>query len=93
MRADRRFSEQCLRQLRAAIADAGGNEVFALGRLDDKGIVRRISITARGNEGQVLAWGIEDMKEGEDPGPPPDVFIHTHPSGLLTPTDHDLAIA
>ncbi|MDR0583955.1 MAG: ATP-dependent DNA helicase DinG [Treponema sp.] len=93
MQAVRRFSEQCLSQLRAAIADAGGNEVFALGRLDDKGIVRRIRITARGNEGQVLAWGIEDMKEGEDPGSPPDVFIHNHPSGLLTPSDNDLAIA
>jgi ATP-dependent DNA helicase DinG len=93
MRADRRFSEQCLSQLRAAIADAGGNEVFALGRVDDKGVVRRITITARGNEGQVLAWGMEDMEDGENPASPPDVFIHNHPSGLLTPSDNDLAIA
>jgi ATP-dependent DNA helicase DinG len=90
VRADQRFNESCLQQLRAAITDAGGNEVFALGWLDTKGIVHRITITARGNEGQVLARGMEN---GEAGGPAPDLFIHNHPSGLLTPSDNDLAIS
>ena len=92
MRADQRFSESCVNQLRAEIADAGGNEVFALGWLDGQGIVSRLRITARGNEGQVLAQAVYSTGSGED-ALPADVFIHNHPSGVLSPSDNDLAIA
>ncbi|MDR1239072.1 MAG: ATP-dependent DNA helicase DinG [Treponema sp.] len=95
MRAEKRFTEQCIIRLRAEIKDAGGNEVFALGGLDDKGLVARIRVRARGNEDSVLALGA-----GSEDGPVagqdeelPDVLIHNHPSGFLTPSDNDLVIA
>ncbi|MDR3334526.1 MAG: ATP-dependent DNA helicase DinG [Treponema sp.] len=84
----KRFSEQCRTRLKAEIKDAGGNEVFALGFLDEKGLVVKLEIAARGNEDSVLAL----YKRSRD-GPLPDVFIHNHPSGFLTPSDNDLAIA
>ncbi|MDR1588187.1 MAG: JAB domain-containing protein [Treponema sp.] len=90
MRADKRFTGECAGQLRAEIDEAGGNEVFALGYLDDKGIVSRIRVIARGNENSVLALRSFSFGEGEEAE---DVFIHNHPSGFLTPSDNDLAIA
>jgi ATP-dependent DNA helicase DinG len=66
--------------------------VFFLGYLDDKGIVCRLEVPARGNEHSVLA-----LRTGTGKGPageaPADVFIHNHPSGFLTPSDNDMAIA
>jgi ATP-dependent DNA helicase DinG len=91
MRADQRFSESCANELRGEIAAAGGNEVFALGWLDGAGMVVRLRITARGNGGQVLAHAALSAGSGERL--PADVFIHNHPSGFLTPSDNDLAIA
>ncbi|MDR3160343.1 MAG: ATP-dependent DNA helicase DinG, partial [Spirochaetaceae bacterium] len=82
----KRFTGSCLETLRGEIAGAGGNEVLALGYLDDEGLVARIRVTARGTDREVLALITED--EGS-----PDVFIHNHPSGFLTPSDNDLAIA
>ncbi|GHV69960.1 ATP-dependent DNA helicase DinG [Spirochaetia bacterium] len=87
MRAVKRFSEDCIKKLRAEIEDAGGNEVYARGFLDAKGLVTRIEIAARGNEESVLAL---DAAEGD---PLPDVLIHNHPSGALRPSENDLNIA
>jgi ATP-dependent DNA helicase DinG len=86
VKADKRFTGNCLETLREEIADAGGNEVLALGWLDEGGLVARLRVTARGTDREVLALITGD----EDP---PDVFIHNHPSGFLTPSDNDLAIA
>ncbi|MDR0629140.1 MAG: ATP-dependent DNA helicase DinG [Treponema sp.] len=85
MQAIKRFSESCIAQLQAEIQDARGNEVFALGFLDKKGLVTTIEVSARGREDKVLA--VDTRLETAD------VFIHNHPSGLLTPSDADLAIA
>jgi ATP-dependent DNA helicase DinG len=113
MQAIKRFSEGCITELRTEIRDAGGNEVFALGFLDEKGLVVKILVRARGNEGSVLAlrgeqgdfFPAEEAPSAPDftPGEgfsgesggarPPDVLIHNHPSGFLTPSDNDLAIA
>jgi ATP-dependent DNA helicase DinG len=99
VRADKRFSEQCAAELRAEIAGAGGNEVFALGWLDGGGLVARIEIAARGNGGAVLALrsfrerGGPPASPEEGPEAGPDVLIHNHPSGFLTPSDNDLVIA
>ncbi|MDR1178627.1 MAG: ATP-dependent DNA helicase DinG [Spirochaetaceae bacterium] len=87
MLAGERFSEEAARFLRAEIDDAGGNEVFALGWLDERGKVVRLETQARGNEDSVPALL---GRTGEDL---PDVFIHNHPSGFLTPSDNDLVIA
>ncbi|MDR2094415.1 MAG: JAB domain-containing protein, partial [Treponema sp.] len=89
MQAKKRFSEDIIRYLRREIAGAGGNEVFALGWLDEAGLVARAVVQARGNEGAVLAL------RGNPSGGPDgaDVLIHNHPSGFLVPSDNDLAIA
>jgi ATP-dependent DNA helicase DinG len=93
MRAEKRFSEQCIARLKAEIADSGGNEVFALGWLNDAGLVDRLLVTARGNEGQVLARGLKNAEalpadllytsgnaDEDSREKPPDVFIHNHPA-------------
>ncbi|MDR1971242.1 MAG: ATP-dependent DNA helicase DinG [Treponema sp.] len=87
MKAEKRFTGTSRAALREEIADAGGNEVLALGYLDEAGLVDRIRVSARGTDSEVLAL-ITDDSEGA-----PDVFIHNHPSGFLTPSDNDLAIA
>jgi ATP-dependent DNA helicase DinG len=95
------------------IEDARGNEIFALGYLDDRGLVARVEITARGNEDSVLALQAEryfpnaasaapesagsadlpDAPDAHQEDSSPDVFIHNHPSGALSPSENDLAIA
>jgi ATP-dependent DNA helicase DinG len=85
MKAIKRFSEDAITKLKSEIKEAGGNEVFALGYLDEEKKVARLEISARGNEGEVLALsgGFEDA----------DVLIHNHPSGFLVPSDNDLVIS
>ncbi|MDR1129093.1 MAG: ATP-dependent DNA helicase DinG [Treponema sp.] len=89
MQAKKRLSEDTIKYLRREIAEAGGNEVFALGWLDGSGLVARAQVLARGNEGAVLARR-ENPFGGEGGA---DVLIHNHPSGFLVPSDNDLAIA
>jgi ATP-dependent DNA helicase DinG len=117
VQAVKRLSEESVRKLRAEIEDAGGNEVFALGYLDSRGLVERVRVRARGNEASVLAlrpWLSAPCPEdtsyspentpdspavpepentADDSSPLPDVLIHNHPSGFLTPSDNDLVIA
>ncbi|MDR1248033.1 MAG: ATP-dependent DNA helicase DinG, partial [Treponema sp.] len=85
MQASKRFSGPCIEQLRREIEEAGGNEVFALGYLDDSGLVARLVVRARGNKGSVLA-----LDGASDPA---DVTIHNHPTGFLVPSDEDMNIA
>ncbi len=85
MRADRRLSDSAISSLRAAIAEADGNEVFAIGYLSDDGFVSDLRICARGHKSSVLA--LDSWFDGGD------VLIHNHPSGRLAPSDADLSIA
>ena len=85
MRAAKRFTEKAVENLRAEIEDAGGNEVFALGFLDESRLISRIEVTARGKEDTVPA--IQDSLASAD------VLIHNHPSGFLTPSDNDLIVS
>jgi ATP-dependent DNA helicase DinG len=91
VQAVKKFSESVINYLRAEIIDSGGNEVFALGWLGEKGLVVRAAVLARGNEGSVLV-NREIPGDSED-REAPDVLIHNHPSGFLVPSDNDLAIA
>ncbi|MDR2552895.1 MAG: ATP-dependent DNA helicase DinG [Treponema sp.] len=86
MEGVKRFTGETAEALRREIAGAGGNEVFALGRCDDQGVVEEILVTARGKEDAVPALQLD----GDGLW---DVFIHNHPSGFLTPSDNDLVIA
>ncbi|MDR2021593.1 MAG: ATP-dependent DNA helicase DinG [Treponema sp.] len=109
VRAIERLSERVIEKLKAEIEAAQGNEIFALGYLDDQGLVVRVEITARGNAGEVLALGAfgsgpckngprisrdtEEDRSRREDSPLPDVLIHNHPSNFLAPSDNDLIIA
>jgi len=71
--------------MRSAIAGAGDNEVFFAGYLDEARRVVQVKPVARGHRSAVPAV-LEVAREA-------DVVIHNHPSGQLTPSDADLAIA
>ncbi len=85
MKAEERLTPRVVEQIRRAIAEADGNEVFLVGTVGDDGLVDGVSIGARGNEEAVpvlaphLAGG--------------DVVIHNHPSGGTRPSAADLSIA
>jgi ATP-dependent DNA helicase DinG len=85
MRVEDRLSPSAVQALHAAIADAGGNEVFLLGTLDDQQVVGSVRVLARGNRHAVPAL-LQVPRPGE-------VVIHNHPSGTLQPSDADLAVA
>lgn len=72
-------------KIRREIAEAGGNEVFFVGYLDPSLRVVDVDVVARGNETAVPAI-LQTVSAG-------DAVIHNHPSGELTPSDADLAIA
>ncbi len=80
-----RLSAAAASAVRAAINDAGGNEVFLLGSLDERQRVSVVRVIARGNRQAVPAL-LQVPRPGE-------VVIHNHPSGNLTPSDADLAVA
>ena len=83
---EERFTSAAIDGLRAAIDDAGGNEVFLLGVLDGDGRrVNGVRVLARGNRQAVPA-----LMKIPRPG---EVVIHNHPSGRLTPSDADLNVA
>ncbi len=84
------LSDEAVTYMRLHIRDAGGNEVFFLGKTqtgaaDGKGIVESAQVVARGNKNLVPA--ITNVAHTGD------VVIHNHPSGVLQPSDPDAAIA
>ena len=79
------FSNHAIQQLRGAIGEADGNEVFFLGRTDEARLVVEVEPLARGNRDAVPAIMIATSFG--------DVVIHNHPSGHLTPSQADLEIA
>jgi ATP-dependent DNA helicase DinG len=79
------FTDSARLATREAIRDAGGNEVFLLGTLDESGAVDSVRVLARGNRSAVPA-----LMQIPRPG---EVVIHNHPSGELTPSGADLDIA
>jgi ATP-dependent DNA helicase DinG len=80
-----RFTPQAIEAVRAAIADAGGNEVFLLGVLGGDARVESVRVLARGNRQAVPAL-LQIPRPGE-------VVIHNHPSGALTPSHADIDVA
>ena len=85
MRVADYFLNHLTSQMAAAIQEAGGNEVFFVGTINDEGLVSSVMIGARGNEVSVPA--LSPYLESSD------VVIHNHPSGNLTPSRADLTIA
>ncbi|HTZ51215.1 MAG TPA: helicase C-terminal domain-containing protein [Spirochaetia bacterium] len=85
MRADERLDPQVIEQIREAIRDAGGNEVFLVGRAGEEGKICSVTVGARGTEQAVPVLG--PHLEGAD------AVIHNHPSGGVRPSNADLAVA
>ena len=72
--------------LRSAIAEAGGNEVFAIARREaDDAPYSELRVVARGHRSAVPA--VADLAEHGD------IVLHNHPSGQLQPSEPDVAIA
>ena len=71
--------------IRLEIRRAGGNEVCFLARVNDTGLVLAPRAVAHGNAHAVLA-AVRDAEPGS-------IVLHNHPSGDLTPSDADLAVA
>lgn len=67
------------------IEEAGGSEVFFIGRLSAGGIVEEAEVAARGDEGAVPV-----IMQAASPG---DLVIHNHPSGTLKASGPDMEVA
>ncbi|MCF6179349.1 MAG: DEAD/DEAH box helicase family protein, partial [Geopsychrobacter sp.] len=80
-----KFTIDARLQLQAAIAAAGGNEVFAIGHTDADCRVVELEVLARGSQ-QAVPVVLKNCRYG-------DVVIHNHPSGNLSPSDPDIQIA
>lgn len=80
-----KLDNEVKKRIKYAISNAGYNEVFFKGLVNDQSIVWDIETLARGNKVSVPAI-LLDLEPG-------DVVIHNHPSGNLTPSQADLNIA
>jgi ATP-dependent DNA helicase DinG len=85
VKASERLTPGVIEEIREAIADADGNEVFLVGRMGDDGRVSAVTVGARGTDEMVpvLSPHLEDG----------GAVIHNHPSGTLHPSGADLAVA
>ena len=83
--SDLRLTAEAADCIRDEVARAGGREVCFLARVDGEGRILEPRAVARGNHDAVLV-AARDAAEG-------GVMIHNHPSGLLEPSDADLAVA
>ncbi len=85
MNIEKRFSQNCIIEMRRQISEAGGNEVFFVGKINEKGLVIAVAAYARGNANSVPV-NFSGARQGS-------VLIHNHPSGKLYPSAADLAVA
>ncbi|MBN2000869.1 DEAD/DEAH box helicase [candidate division KSB1 bacterium] len=81
---DKYLTPEVIQFMQEEIAESNGNEVFFVGYTKDC-VVVQVKVIARGN--QVAVPAIQEMAKKSD------VVIHNHPSGALTPSEPDLAIA
>jgi ATP-dependent DNA helicase DinG len=79
------LSPEAAARMRAEIDAAGGHEVCFAARVAEDGAVRDPRAVARGNPQAVLAA----VGRAEAPS----IILHNHPSGELTPSHADLAVA
>jgi len=85
MNIEKRFSQSCIVEMRRQIKDAGGNEVFFVGKINEDGVVVAVAAYARGNVNSVPV-NFSGARQGS-------VLIHNHPSGNLYPSNADLNVA
>ncbi len=85
MPTETRFTAQAAATFAAAIAEAGGIELFAIGRVDEEGQVCDLEVHCRGQIDAVPAL-LKRPRTGE-------VVIHNHPSGVVQASDADMRLA
>lgn len=85
MKTEKYFTEEAVSYIRAKIKESFENEVFFTGQIDSDGVVVSVKSGASGNEHSVPV-NFDDAKKSS-------VLIHNHPSGNLTPSDADIAVA
>lgn len=85
MNIKEKICDEAIIDLKNAILEAEGNEVFFKGLLDDKEKIYSVEVLARGNRHSAPAL-VKRMNKGE-------VIIHNHPSGYLYPSDADVEVA
>ncbi len=85
MTVEDRLTTAVAEVLRREIRENNGYELFAVGKFNHEGKVGEIEIAARGNQNMVPVLR-PFVERGE-------VVIHNHPSGDLTPSGPDLAVA
>lgn len=74
-----------IEKMKNEIRKSNGNEIFFRGIPNEDGIIYKAEVMARGNEYSVAAL-LNMMKKNE-------VIIHNHPSGVLMPSDADVAVS
>jgi len=79
------LAEEAVLYMRHHIQQAGGNEVFFVGKASPNGLVETVQVVARGNKSMVPAI-VHMVHAG-------DVVIHNHPSGVLQPSQPDVTLA
>ncbi len=85
MNIEDKISFEARERMAFEIAEAGGNEVFFRGILDENKVVTQVETIAKGNKYSVPAI-LKRMKKSE-------IIIHNHPSGYLYPSDADVEVA
>ncbi len=71
MKADQRLTPRVVEEIREAIADADGNEVFLVGRVGEDGRVEAVTVGARGNEEAVPVLAPHIWRRGRHHPQPP----------------------
>jgi ATP-dependent DNA helicase DinG len=84
-KTDTHFTRECADSIRREISGASGNEVLLFGWTDDDDIVQRVEVVARGNDASVAVPLQKSFV--------PDVVIHNHPQGDLSPSPQDVRIS
>jgi len=79
------FTEDAKKEMIAAIEEAGGVEIFAIGNMNIHGEVSSIEVVCRGTSNSVPA-PITRAVEGQ-------AVIHNHPSGVMEASDADIHVA
>ena len=85
MEINHRFSLEVRQEIKRQIEEAGGNEVFFAGIINDQGVVISVQAGSRGNSDSVPV-NFSFAREAS-------VLIHNHPSGNLHPSEADLMVA
>ncbi|UCB45415.1 MAG: DEAD/DEAH box helicase [Spirochaetota bacterium] len=82
---NRYFTQIAISKIKSEIHAASRNEVLFYGWTDENNLVEEVEVVARGNEVSVAVPMTESFM--------PDVIIHNHPEGPITPSDQDVHIS